>query len=457
MSGRIDFTMGFNTQTAPKRIAGPIQYRVYVLGDFSAGTGLPWTERPIHKISLDTFDQILARLKPCLEIDSLTTLRFENLEAFHPDSWIGSLQRLSSLNGLKTELSHPATAAQAMAKIQALIPKAQEQQALQPPTETTDDLMERLLGKKPETPSVTENSLDILLQQMVSPHITHTPEPQQTALIDVIDSVINHMLQTIVHQADFQNLEALWRATSLLLNDECAEDHLFYLVDIGQAALLDQFKSDSHALEQKLLNHIQTGDGEQQILILGNYSFSDSVADKELFAFCAQLARKCHAYFIAGADPKMIQASAASGDGSQGWSSFLQPEELSHSMLAYPRFLLRLPYGKKRDPIESFKFEECSAIPQSSELLWGNPGFMVVTALIRMAQDHETGDACFFDDIPAFTFEQDGETILQPATETVLSEPQANRLLGCGIMPLISYRQRRGIRLLALTNLSENG
>ncbi|MBS3955468.1 MAG: type VI secretion system contractile sheath large subunit [Methylomicrobium sp.] len=44
--------------------------------------------------------------------------------------------------------------------------------------------------------------------------------------------------------------------------------------------------------------------------------------------------------------------------------------------VAYPRYLLRLPYGNKRNPVDTFDFEECSIIPQPEELLWGHPAFL---------------------------------------------------------------------------------
>jgi predicted component of type VI protein secretion system len=125
-------------------------------------------------------------------------------------------------------------------------------------------------------------------------------------------------------------------------------------------------------------------------------------------------------------------------------------------MLAYPRYLLRLPYGSKHDPIEAFEFEECPAIAQSDELLWGNPAFLCTHILIRTRQGKEREEHYYFSDIPAFTFDHDGEQMLQPGTEALLNETQANALLSRGVIPLIGFRQRQGIRLMAILTLSEH-
>jgi predicted component of type VI protein secretion system len=73
-----------------------------------------------------------------------------------------------------------------------------------------------------------------------------------------------------------------------------------------------------------------------------------------------------------------------------------------------------------------------------------------------MAEDDASNDAQFFSDTPAFSFTKDGESILQPGTEVVLTETQANELLERGIMPLIGYQQQRGIRLLGVTTFLDS-
>jgi predicted component of type VI protein secretion system len=234
-----------------------------------------------------------------------------------------------------------------------------------------------------------------------------------------------------------------------LLNEEAAERHRFYLLDIGQDELSTEIKIDSKAFTQTLLQHTHKFDVEQDVLLMGDFSFSGNSDDNELMAYCANLAEACNAQFLAAVDQAFLQKMPDVHVNQK-------TATISSLMLAYPRYLLRLPYGNKRDPIDTIAFEECSAQPRLQELLWGNSAFVVARVFLRMAEDDASNDAQFFSDTPAFSFTKDGESILQPGTEVVLTETQANELLERGIMPLIGYQQQRGIRLLGVTTFLDS-
>ena len=458
MSGRIDFTMGFNTQRAAHKNECDNGFRIYILGGFSGQSDVSWEQRKIRGIDIDNFDQVMTQMMPALEINPGLTLQFETLEDFHPDAWLEKVQILTDLQKLKRELDNPNTAAQAAAKIQAYYqPETKDDPLIQPhkATESREDLLQRLLGDKPEKKSDHPDSVDRLINQIISPYVKKDADPQYQALVEVIDSMISQFLRTFLHRQDFQNLEALWRATEALVNEEFGEDQSIFLVDISQAELLAELRKENSPFEQKLMQHAQSSDGEQDILLIGDYIFSDSEEDKGLLVFCSRLAKTCAGCFLGGADNSLIQNSVfGKSENIQNWTQYLNNICADRVMLSYPRYLLRLPYGNKLDPIEALEFTECSAIPQADELLWGNPAFVCARVLIRTRQGQQE-EHFYFSDIPAFTFEQDGEQVLQPGTETILNETQANALLSQGIIPLIGFRQRQGIRLMAISTLSE--
>jgi predicted component of type VI protein secretion system len=169
------------------------------------------------------------------------------------------------------------------------------------------------------------------------------------------------------------------------------------------------------------------------------------------------LAETCGADFLGAAGPGLIENTVFyQAENFGNWGQYLKQIRADRIVLAYPRYLQRLPYGAKREPIEALAFEECSDIPRSDELLWGNPAFLCARVLIRNRQGQQTDEPCFFDEIPTFAFDRDGEQVLQPGTETVLNEAQANALVSQGITPLLGFRQRQGVRLLPITTLSEH-
>ena len=54
--------------------------------------------------------------------------------------------------------------------------------------------------------------------------------------------------------------------------------------------------------------------------------------------------------------------------------------------LATPRFLLRIPYGKRTDPIDAFAFEEFSRQSGLSGMLWGHPAILTANLLAETTQ-----------------------------------------------------------------------
>jgi predicted component of type VI protein secretion system len=313
-------------------------------------------------------------------------------------------------------------------------------------------MLERLLGKKPEAAvAVSSDTLDSLLKQIVEPHVAKDANPQHRVLIDLIDAATSQFVKALLHRQDFQALEALWRATDGLVHEEAADAQQIYLLDISQAQLLAELEKGSDSVVQRLQQHIQTGDGEQDVLFVADYVFSDNPDNKALLGFCADLAAQCAAGFLAGAGSGLV---AGALQNAAVWLAYRQEIAADSVILVYPRVLMRLPYGSKRDPLETFVFEECDTVPQTDELLWGNPAFLAARVLLRTAQDDATAEQFFFAGVPAFSYELDGEQLLQPATEVALNEAQANSLLAQNIMPVIGYRQRQGLRLLGLDTLS---
>jgi type VI secretion system protein ImpC len=460
MPGRIEFTMGFNTQKAAFKEDGDRGFRIYILGNFSGRSDLAWEQRKIRRITIDSFDSVMTQIMPSLEISPGAILRFETLDDFHPDAWLKRVPILADLLQLKKELSNPSTASQAAAKIRAFLPADTKNETAiqqQEATESQEEMLERLLGRKPERATGGTDAMDKYIDQVVSPHVTKDAEPRHQALIKVIDTTISQFLLTVLHRPDFQALEALWRASEALVNEESTDQQNFFLVDISQAELLAEHGKGSRAVEQTLLQHVRSGDGEQDIVLIGDYCFSDSADDRALLIFCSRLAQACGADFLGAAGHALIENTIfGEAENLGNWEQYLKQICADRIVLAYPRYLQRLPYGAKREPIEALAFEECPDVPRNDELLWGNPAFLCARILIRNRQEQQADESCFLEDIPAFAFDQDGEQVLQPGTEIVLNEAQANALVSQGVTPLLGFRQRQGVRLLPITTLSEH-
>ena len=180
------------------------------------------------------------------------------------------------------------------------------------------------------------------------------------------------------------------------------------------------------------------------------------------------LARALNAPFVAECGASLLgsRAVAAQSDprewqppGSEieaRWRALRTGSAGHHVGLAIPRFLLRLPYGRRSDPVEAFSFEEQPPTPEHESFLWGNPAVACAAVMARVLQgDGPTADAGTINDLPAFTFSADDEQRLQPCAEVCLTERAIDAIVSRGMMPLVSFKDRNAIRLVRLQSIAD--
>jgi type VI secretion system protein ImpC len=64
------------------------------------------------------------------------------------------------------------------------------------------------------------------------------------------------------------------------------------------------------------------------------------------------------------------------------WKSLRESEDSRYIGLAMPRFLARLPYGAKTDPVEEFDFEEDTGGPDHASYTWSNSAYAMASTSI---------------------------------------------------------------------------
>jgi type VI secretion system protein ImpC len=448
MSGQIDFLMNFGGGGSQPRKSDR-SYRLYVIGHFSGQTNQPWAERNILKIDTDHFESVFAKLAPQFVIPrGYLTLNFKTPDDLHPDRWLPQVPLLAEFEQLKHDLGQPDKVQSAIQRIQQFVGAPENRVNLELPEDSTpaiesdDSILQRLLGQSAEQKqSPVHSTVDQWLHNLMAPYIKHEiPECQMYR--DILDQLNQKLLKTLLLQPGFRQLEALWRATEDLVNEELADEQSIYLVDLAPSEWLQFNEADHQRLTDKIQQHLRLGDDEQDVLILTDLLFHDQSDSLALLQACQTLAEKVNAYFLAGIDASLLQALTEISKKQN--NAQVMPDSC---LLTYPRYLQRLPYGLNYEPIDKFAFEESSVPPQNIELLWSSSAFILARALMRM-QEQEATFALQFNDIPVFSFDDQGESRLQPATEQVLTEPEANAILSAGLIPLIGFHQRQGLRLL---------
>jgi type VI secretion system protein ImpC len=184
-------------------------------------------------------------------------------------------------------------------------------------------------------------------------------------------------------------------------------------------------------------------------VIAGNYAFGAD--DCPLLTVLGVIARKAGAPFLAEADLSML--------GSEQFAAFRRTPEASQIGLALPRVLLRLPYGKRTIPCETFEFEEVKGNPTAKEMLFASPSFFCATLLGQAFEQHgwnlKPGIVRDITGLPVYVYEEDDESVGFPCTEVALTQDQAEALIEAGFMPIAAYRDSDLARVLMFQSVAE--
>jgi type VI secretion system protein ImpC len=122
-----------------------------------------------------------------------------------------------------------------------------------------------------------------------------------------------------------------------------------------------------------------------------------------------------------------------------------ESDDARYLALTLPRFLARLPYGAKTDPVEAFDFEEETAGATHDKYTWSNSAYAMAVNINRSFKEYgwcsrirgvESGGAV--EGLPAHTFPtDDGGVDMKCPTEIAISDRREAELAKNGFMPLV--------------------
>jgi type VI secretion system protein ImpC len=286
------------------------------------------------------------------------------------------------------------------------------------------------------------------------------------AIVAEIDRKLAEQINLIMHNAQFQALEGSWRGLHYLVNntetDEMLKIKVFNISKKDLAKNLKKFKGtawDQSPIFKKVyeLEYGQLG-GEPYGCLVGDYYFDHSAPDVELLSGMAQIAAASHAPFIAAASPTTMQMDswgelANPRDLTKifqtpeyaAWRSMRESDDSKYVGLAMPRFLSRMPYGAKTNPVEEFEFEEDTSGADSGKYTWCNAAYAMAVNINRAFKLYgwcsrirgvESGGAV--EGLPVHTFpSDDGGVDMKCPTEIAISDRREAELAKNGFMPLI--------------------
>ena len=441
-----------------RRAASPREaetpFRILVLGDFSGRSNRQVSEplgaRVCRKIDIDNFDDVLARLQPQLELalpSGPLHLAFTALDDFHPDRLFARIALFRELRGEPGKAS-----------------PAPGEAASKP--ESNRAMFERLLGEAPANAPAKKNPVQELIAQAVEPHIVPPADPSAGSAAAATDLARTALMRVLLHDPSFKALEAAWRGLdSLVRNVETEEGLEISLLDVSKSEFVADLREHDDLAEsgffKKIVQEtIQTPGANPWSLIVADYFFSSEEADVHGLARAGKIAEAAGAPILTSIESALVDA-AISRDGMRAplWSALRQLPFATSIGMAAPQILLRLPYGKATDPIDSFPFEELEDPTAQPQFLWGNPAFaiarLIAQSFAENGWDFTPGDTDELADLPHHTWRGDGEAKMTPCAERWLTDVEGERLLDSGIMPLLSIRGRNAVKVPRIQSLAD--
>lgn len=454
--------------------------RVALLGDFGGGSlagRLDGSEalagRKPMRVEFDTLDGVMARLslKFMLPIGSegaAVEVPIADTESFHPDELYQNVGVFSVLSDLRRRLNNPSTFAKAASEVLSwgdeLLPKAsavsrnaRAQGASLAPGASRDDFA-RLTGR-PSRAQELDTEVEDLLRRIVGPFIKPADSPEKANLLAAVDAALSDAMTAVLHQPDFQNMESLWRGVDFLLRRlETSHQLQVHLIDVSAEEFAADLCNVDNLCESGLYKLLvdtpsQEEDGGYSYLV-GCYHFEATPPQLELLGRAALLGAAAGAPFLSTLDvtafsnrkepPHRLVRDTVKALRESPQASFLG--------LFGPRFLLRHPYGKKSEPINSFIFEEFSRQSGLRSMLWGHPALMALCVLcVRGAQ-------LTINDLPFHHYlDDDGDSTALPCTDRLVSTTVATLLRDVGINALMAFKGQPLVRLTGVTAINGDG
>ena len=406
--------------------------------------------------------------------------RFESMDDFHPDQLIRRSASLASLARTRERLRNPGTAASAVAEAQQFLAAPPQSTAFAAPCdmagESIQETMSRLLGgSAPLATSVNKPAaggidLNALLKSIVAPSVVPGATPEQAAALSAVELELAARLRAILHHPHFQAVEALWCGLDLLVRSYGGEESIkLFVLDVSKEELMAEVRAQENLRQSALCRAL----GEPGwTVIIGAFTFDDTLEEIETLGRLAKISSMPGAAFVAGAGSHFIGCDSLvsqpdpadwtrrmTTEGGAAWAALRALPEARHLGLVLPRVLLRQPYGKASDPIDTFLFEEMASGAIHESFLWGNGAFVAAHSLADQfcAEGWEmtASGPGELDDLAVFKFVEDGETKVKPCAEVWLSERTGERILELGLMPLLSIKGRGAVRLAGLQSVAQ--
>lgn len=288
-------------------------------------------------------------------------------------------------------------------------------------------------------------------------------------IIAEIDKKLSKQLNLIMHHQDFTKLEGSWRGLQhLVFNTESDTMLKIKVMNISKKEIHRTMKSykgamwDQSPLFKKIYEEeFGTPGGFPLGAIVGDYEFDHSAPDVECLRDLSKIAATAHCPFIAAASANLLNLESWQQLGDKrdlakifdtveyaSWKSLRESEDSRFIGLALPRFLSRLPYSTKNNPVDAFAFEEDASSFDHSNYVWSNAAYAMGVNITRAfkksgwcAQIRGMESGGLVENLPVHAFPtDDGGVDMKCPTEIAITDRREHELARLGFMPLSHWK-----------------
>ncbi|MFT4435074.1 type VI secretion system contractile sheath large subunit [Caballeronia sp. 15715] len=319
-----------------------------------------------------------------------------------------------------------------------------------------------------EAERAVQSALQTLAQQALQEDSLVSDDTLRTidAMIAAIDEKLTRQVNLILHHPDFQRLEGAWRGLDYLVRNTETDTKLkIRVLNIKKQELGDMLRGamgagwDQTPFFKRVYEHeFGVLGGEPYGAIIGDYYFDHHPQDVKLLGEIAKTAAAAHAPFVAAVAPSLLGLDSWQEldnkrdvskifvtDDYAPWRSLRDSDDSRYLALTMPRFLARLPYGAKTDPVSAFDFEEDVDGTNHERYAWANAAYAMAVNINRSFKLYgwctrirgaESGGSV--PNLPLHAFPtDDGGVDSKCPTEIAISERREFELSNNGLLPLI--------------------
>ncbi len=495
-TGNFTFKSTVNQSEVYARRSAAGAFHIAIVGDFS-GRGSrgeldtqQLSSRKVIEIDRDNFEQVFSQLNVRLRVPLCEEdISFNEFDSLHPDYLLENLDIFSKFTTLKNRLKKPDQFDAIVAEMQALnIYTADQSGANQAATKKINPIVDAantggntldsiLAGAQLQQNSRADiDDINQYIKQIVAPYAQAKADPRLPEMLSAVNEAIAQTLRDLMHNSAFQELEANWRGLDFLIRRiETNSTLKLFIIDatrdeLIQDALAHDDISDS-AFYKRIVSSYQVPGKTHFSCLQVNLTFTDALDDLHLAFNLAHMAGTTGAIaLMAGSESLAGCASLAnqpdvedwhhtsSEEFSSAWKEFRESELGRHIAFVAPKFLLRLPYGKKTSPIDSFDFSELPQARSHHYHLWGNSAHLVTVILannyLQFGANANTKIASEIDGLPIHTYHDDMETQVKPCAEILITNSAVKQLEASGLLVVRSIEGKAAVQISALRTAS---